>query len=99
MWKQGDGSVCDPTFSSWGCGGGGRCKPPSGARGGAPEANAFWQQSIENWLKIRSLGRRLTLQSTPDPISDVLPRPTECSWPAVGQQTVLLKMGLPLFLT
>ena len=31
--------------------GGGRCKPPNGARGGAPEANAFWQQSIENWLK------------------------------------------------
>ena len=22
---------------------GGRCKPPSGVRGGAPEANAFWQ--------------------------------------------------------
>ena len=25
----------------------------------APEANTFWQQSIENCLKIRSLGRRL----------------------------------------
>ena len=46
------GRRCDPTFSSWG-----RCKPPNGVRGGAPEANAFWQQSIENWLKIRSLGR------------------------------------------
>ena len=33
--------VCEPTFSSWGCGG--RCKPPSGVRGRAPEANAFWQ--------------------------------------------------------
>ena len=38
---------------------GGRSKPPNGVRGGAPEANAFRQQSIENWLKIRSLGRRL----------------------------------------
>ena len=27
---------------------GGRCKPPSGVRGGAPEANAYWQQSTEN---------------------------------------------------
>ena len=49
------GRRCDPTFSRWGFGG--RCKPPNGVRGGAPEANAFWQQSIENWLKIRSLGR------------------------------------------
>ena len=35
---------------------------PAGGLGGAvspPAANAFWQQSIENWLKIRSLGRRL----------------------------------------
>ena len=51
----GGGRRCDPTFSSWGFGG--RCKPPNGVRGGVPEANAFWQQSIENWLKIRSLGR------------------------------------------
>ena len=43
------GRRCDPTLSRWGFGG--RCKPPN------PEANAFWQQSIENWLKIRSLGR------------------------------------------
>ena len=50
--------MCDPTKSSWGFGG--RCKPPGGVRGRAPEANAFWQQSIENWLEeIRSLGRRL----------------------------------------
>ena len=42
---------------------GGAVSPRSGVRGGAPEANAFWQQSIENGLKIRSLGRRL--QSTP----------------------------------
>ena len=58
--KGGDGvadPVCDPTFSSWGFGG--RRKPPDGARGGAPEANAFWQQSIQIWLKIRSLDRRL----------------------------------------
>ena len=47
-----------PTFSSWGFGGG-RCKPPKGVWGRAPEANAFWQQSIENWLKIRYLDRRL----------------------------------------
>ena len=31
------------------------CKPPNGVRGRIPEANAFWQQSTENWLKIRSL--------------------------------------------
>ena len=30
-----------------------------GVRGRAPEANAFWQQHIENWLKIRYLGHRL----------------------------------------
>ena len=33
--------------------------PPAGScMGRAPEANEFWQQSIENWLKIRSLGCR-----------------------------------------
>ena len=50
-----EGSVCNPNVSSlvWGC-----CKPPSGIRGRAPEANAFWQQSIENWLKIRSLASK-----------------------------------------
>ena len=37
----------------------GSWKPPGGVRGKAPEANAFWQQYIENWLKIRYLGRRL----------------------------------------
>ena len=26
----------------------GCCKPPSGVRGRAPEANAYWQQSTEN---------------------------------------------------
>ena len=26
----------------------GRCKPPSGVRGEALEANAYWQQSTEN---------------------------------------------------
>ena len=30
----------------------GRCKPPSGARGGAPEANAYWQQSTENFVLL-----------------------------------------------
>ena len=52
--RKGGGRRCGPTFSSWGVGG--RCKP-HGVRGRAPEANAFWQQSIENWLKIRSMGR------------------------------------------
>ena len=51
------GSGCDPTFSSRGFGG--AVSPPAGSGGRAPEANAFWQQSIENLLKIRSLGRRL----------------------------------------
>ena len=41
--------MCDPTKFSWGLGGAER----------APKANKIWQQSIENWLKIRSLGRRL----------------------------------------
>ena len=30
--------------------------PPPRGPGRAPEANAFWQQYIENWLKIRSIG-------------------------------------------
>ena len=44
------GSVCDPTFSSWGFGG--AVSPQRGP------GSAFWQPSMENWLKIRSLGRR-----------------------------------------
>ena len=36
----------------------GALEAPGGVRGRAPEANAFWQQHIENWLKIRYLGRR-----------------------------------------
>ena len=44
--------MCDPIQFSWGSGG--AVSPQRG-----PEANEFWQQSIENWLKIRSLGRRL----------------------------------------
>ena len=51
--------MCDPTKFSWGLGG--AVSPPAGFRGRAPEANEFWQQSIENLLKIRSLGRRLGL--------------------------------------
>ena len=47
--------MCDPNFLAWGLG---RCKPPSGVRGRAPEANAFLQQSIENCLKIRSLASK-----------------------------------------
>ena len=37
----------------------GALEAPVGVRGRAPEANAFWQQHIENWLKIIYLGRRL----------------------------------------
>ena len=37
---------------------GGALSPQQGP-GRAPEANAFWQHCIENWLKIRSLGCRL----------------------------------------
>ena len=42
MWKQGvdpDKIGCDPNLSSWGFGG--RCKPPNGVRGRAPESSAF----------------------------------------------------------
>ena len=44
-------------------GGLGRCKPLSWVRGRTPEANSFWQQSIENWLKIGSLGRRVYISN------------------------------------
>ena len=37
---------------------GGAVSPPAGSGAEPPDANKFWQQSIENWLKIRSLGRR-----------------------------------------
>ena len=38
----------------------GAVSPPAGSEPGrAPEGNAFWQQSIENWPKIRYLRRRL----------------------------------------
>ena len=43
-------SVCDPSLSSWGFGG--AISPPAGH---GAEQTHFWQQSIENWLKIRSL--------------------------------------------
>ena len=49
--------MCYPTFSSWVFGG--AVSPPAGSGAEPPEANAFWQQSIENWLKIRSPCRRL----------------------------------------
>ena len=29
-----------------------RCKPPSGVRAGAPEANAYWQQSTEKFVLL-----------------------------------------------
>ena len=62
MWKQGRRSGRD-RFVTQLCpagGLGGRCNPPSGARQ-SPGSDSpwkqthFWQQSIENWLKIRSL--------------------------------------------
>ena len=34
---------------------------PNGARGGALEANAFWQQFIENWLITWFIMRRLRI--------------------------------------
>ena len=37
-------------FPRWGSGG--CCKPPSGVRGGALEANAYWQQSTENFVLL-----------------------------------------------
>ena len=49
--------MCSQTFSSWVFGG--AVSPPAGSGAELPEANAFWQQSIEYWLKIRSPGRRL----------------------------------------
>ena len=38
---------------------GGAVSPPAGPGAEPRRQNAFWQQSTENWLKIRSLGRRL----------------------------------------
>ena len=47
-------SVCDPPLSSWGFGGA-LLAPPAGS-GAEPRMQAnFWQQSIENWRKIKSL--------------------------------------------
>ena len=40
----------------------GRCKPPSGVRGGAPEANAYWQQSTENCRIIIYLYNYISIQ-------------------------------------
>ena len=57
MRKGGGAGVTQP-FPAGGLGE--RCKRgPGQSPELCPEANAFWQQSIENWLKIRSLGRRL----------------------------------------
>ena len=70
MRKGGGGAGVSQPSSAWVWG---RCKPPNGVRGRGPEANAFWQQSIENWLKIRSLGRRLDIYTpNSDPISATL---------------------------
>ena len=46
-------SVCNPTLSSWGFGG--CCKPPAGPGTEPRKQTHCWQQSIENWLKIKSL--------------------------------------------
>ena len=46
-------SVCDPSLSSWGFGG--AISPPAGPGAEPRKQTNFWQQSIENWLKIRSL--------------------------------------------
>ena len=46
-------SVCDPTLSSWVFGG--AASPPAGPGAEPRKQTHFWQQSIENWLKIRSL--------------------------------------------
>ena len=56
-------SVCDPTLSSWGFGGavsppagfGGAVSPPAGSGAEPRKQTHFLQQSIEKWLKIRSL--------------------------------------------
>ncbi len=49
---------CDPTFPSWGSGV--RCKPPPVGSGAEPRRQThFGNNNIENWLKIRYLGRRL----------------------------------------
>ena len=48
-------SVCDPTLSSWGFGGAVTCKPPAEPGAEPQKQMHFWQQSIENWLQIRSL--------------------------------------------
>ena len=46
-------SVCDPTLSSWGFGG--AVSPHRGPGAEPRKQTHFWQQSIENWPKIRSL--------------------------------------------
>ena len=46
-------SVCDQSLSSWGVGG--AISPPAGPGAEPRKQTHFWQQSIENWLKIRSL--------------------------------------------
>ena len=56
MIEEGDGVAyrCVTQPNSAGGLGGGAVRPPA-----VSGANEFWQQSIENWLKIRSLGCRL----------------------------------------
>ena len=46
-------SVCDPTLSSWEFGG--AVSPPAGSGAEPRKQTHFLQQSIEKWLKIRSL--------------------------------------------
>ena len=49
----------------------GRCKPPSGVRGRAPEANAFWQKSFTNFNLKSGLFLVAVYTHNSDPISDV----------------------------
>ena len=46
-------SVCDPIMSSWGFGG--TVSPPAGPGAEPHKQTHFWQQSIENGLKITYL--------------------------------------------
>ena len=89
----GGGLGCNPTFSSWGYGG--CCKPPSGFRGRAPEANGFWQNLLQ--INFQS-GLFSVAVYTPnsDPISDVhwLVRRNKCMGSAVRGCTKLVDIRM-----
>ena len=46
---------CDPNFSTWWSG---ALQMPQRGPGQSPGGKCIWQQSIENWLKIRSLASK-----------------------------------------